>query len=41
MPRPVHFEMNFEDPESAKAFYGKVFGWTSRSTATTRCRTGW
>ncbi len=28
MPRPVHFEMNFENIEKAKAFYGKVFGWT-------------
>src|SRR3954471_17643512 len=28
MPRPVHFEMNFQDIEKAKEFYGKVFGWT-------------
>ena len=28
MPRPVHFEMNFQDIEKAKEFYGNVFGWT-------------
>ena len=28
MPRPVHFEMTFEDAERIKGFYGKVFGWT-------------
>jgi uncharacterized protein len=28
MPRPVHFEMNFENLERAKEFYGKIFGWT-------------
>jgi predicted enzyme related to lactoylglutathione lyase len=28
MPRPVHFEMTFENPERATAFYSKVFGWT-------------
>lgn len=28
MPRPVHFEMSFEDADRIKGFYGKVFGWT-------------
>lgn len=28
MPRPVHFEMNFENLERAKEFYGTIFGWT-------------
>ena len=28
MPRPVHFEMSFEDAERIKGFYTKVFGWT-------------
>lgn len=28
MPRPVHFEMSFEDAERIKGFYSKVFGWT-------------
>ena len=28
MPRPIHFEMTFENTERAKEFYGKVFGWT-------------
>ena len=28
MPRPVHFELSFEDAERAKGFYSKVFGWT-------------
>jgi predicted enzyme related to lactoylglutathione lyase len=28
MPRPVHFEMTFEDAERAKTFYSTVFGWT-------------
>ena len=31
MPRPVHFEMNFENIERAKEFYGKIFGWTFNS----------
>ena len=28
MPRPVHFEMTFEDADRIKDFYSKVFGWT-------------
>jgi uncharacterized protein len=28
MPRPVHFELTFENAERAKEFYSKVFGWT-------------
>jgi predicted enzyme related to lactoylglutathione lyase len=28
MPRPVHFELSFEDAERAKNFYSTVFGWT-------------
>jgi predicted enzyme related to lactoylglutathione lyase len=28
MPRPIHFEMTFEDAERAQTFYGKVFGWS-------------
>ena len=28
MPRPVHFEMTFEDADRIKDFYTKVFGWT-------------
>ena len=26
--RPIHFEIQAEDLERAKAFYGEVFGWT-------------
>ena len=28
MPRPVHFEINADDPERALKFYHGVFGWT-------------
>jgi uncharacterized protein len=28
MARPVHFEMQADDPERAAAFYGDVFGWS-------------
>ena len=28
MPRPVHFEMSFENADRIQAFYSKVFGWT-------------
>ena len=28
MPRPVHFEMSFENADRVKEFYTKVFGWT-------------
>jgi predicted enzyme related to lactoylglutathione lyase len=28
MPRPIHFEMSFEDADRIKGFYSKVFGWT-------------
>ena len=28
MPRPIHFEMSFEDAERIKSFYSKVFGWS-------------
>lgn len=28
MPRPIHFEMSFEDADRIKKFYGDVFGWT-------------
>lgn len=28
MPRPVHFEIQAEDPERALDFYQRVFGWT-------------
>ena len=28
MPRPVHFEIQADDVERAKAFYGAAFGWT-------------
>jgi predicted enzyme related to lactoylglutathione lyase len=28
MPRPIHFEITFEDAERAKAFYSTIFGWT-------------
>lgn len=28
MPRPVHFDINAEDPARAVQFYGDVFGWT-------------
>jgi predicted enzyme related to lactoylglutathione lyase len=28
MPRPVHFELTAENPERAKEFYSKVFGWS-------------
>jgi len=27
MPKVIHFEIAAEDPERAKAFYEKVFGW--------------
>ena len=27
MSRPVHFEVQADDVERAKAFYGAVFGW--------------
>ena len=27
MPRPVHFELNVQDPERAAEFYKNVFGW--------------
>ena len=30
MARPVHFEMQADDPERAAAFYGSVFGWTAQ-----------
>jgi len=28
MPRPVHFEMSFENADRIKEFYGTVFGWS-------------
>lgn len=28
MGRPIHFEIQADDLERAKAFYGEVFGWT-------------
>ena len=28
MPRPVHFDIQADDLERAKQFYGDVFGWT-------------
>lgn len=28
MPRPVHFELSFDDAARIKAFYENVFGWT-------------
>lgn len=28
MSRPIHFEIQADDLERAKAFYGSVFGWT-------------
>ena len=28
MSRPIHFEIQADDLERAKAFYGDVFGWT-------------
>ncbi|MDO5701703.1 MAG: VOC family protein [Bowdeniella nasicola] len=28
MPRPVHFEIQVDDIERAKAFYATAFGWT-------------
>lgn len=28
MSRPIHFEIQADDMERAKAFYGEVFGWT-------------
>ncbi|MDX5319410.1 MAG: VOC family protein [Actinomycetes bacterium] len=28
MPRPVHFEIQADDVERAKAFYAAVFGWS-------------
>jgi uncharacterized protein len=28
MPRPIHFEMSFENPDRIQAFYSKVFGWS-------------
>lgn len=28
MSRPIHFEIQADDLERAKAFYGEVFGWT-------------
>ena len=28
MGRPVHFEIHVNDMESAKKFYGEIFGWT-------------
>ena len=28
MSRPIHFEIQTDDLERAKAFYGDVFGWT-------------
>ena len=28
MPRPIHFELSFEDAERAKNFYSTVFGWS-------------
>jgi predicted enzyme related to lactoylglutathione lyase len=31
MPRPTHFEIPAENPESLMAFYGSVFGWTFRN----------
>ena len=27
MPRPIHFEINADDPERASQFYRDVFGW--------------
>jgi predicted enzyme related to lactoylglutathione lyase len=28
MNRPIHFEIHAEDPERAKGFYEKLFGWS-------------
>lgn len=28
MPRPIHFEIQADDPQRAIAFYQKLFGWT-------------
>lgn len=28
MSRPIHFEIQAEDPARAQAFYGQLFGWT-------------
>ena len=28
MPRPIHFEMTFEDAERIQKFYATVFGWS-------------
>ena len=28
MPRPVHFEIQAEDPERAERFYRELFGWS-------------
>ncbi|WP_377639561.1 VOC family protein [Oryzobacter terrae] len=28
MPRPVHFEIQVDDLDRARTFYGDVFGWT-------------
>lgn len=30
MPRPVHFEINANNPESVISFYSNVFGWASQ-----------
>ena len=30
MPRPIHFELQVDDPERAIAFYSQVFEWTFR-----------
>lgn len=43
MSRPIHFEIQADDLERAKAFYGSVFGWTFEdyspsSTPLLRCR---
>lgn len=30
MPRPVHFDINADDPQRALKFYQDAFGWTSQ-----------
>lgn len=30
MPRPIHFEIDAEQPERAARFYARVFGWKAR-----------
>jgi hypothetical protein len=41
MPRPVHFEVQAEDVDRAKAFYAAVFGWEFQDYSAVTGSTYW